>query len=56
MAQAASEVGISQVVCGQEWMPVEVVAGEEAVDVVVPVRVVDTAAIVMEIGVFYFRW
>lgn len=41
MAQAASVVGISQVVCGQEWMPVEVVEGEEAVDVVVPVSVVE---------------
>lgn len=41
MAQAASLVGISQVVCGQEWMPVEVVEGEEAVDVAVPVRVVE---------------
>lgn len=47
MAQAASLVGISQVVCGQEWMPVEVVEGEEAVDVAVPDRVVDTAAIVL---------
>lgn len=41
MAQAASLVGISQVVCGQEWMPVEVVEGEEAVDVTVPLRVVE---------------
>lgn len=55
MAQAASLVGISQVVCGQEWMPVEVVEGEEAVDVVVPLRVVETAdAIVLMDGMGWF--
>lgn len=58
MAQAASVVGISHV-CGQEWMPVEVVEEAEAVDVVVPVRVVEmaaeTSAIVFD-GAFLVDW
>lgn len=56
MAQAVSLVGISQVVCGQEWMPVEVVEEAEAVDVVVPVRevemAVDTTSTIVFDGVF----
>lgn len=60
MAQAASVVGISQVVCGQEWMPVEVVEEAEAVDVVVPVRevemVVGTASTIVFDGVFFVNW